>query len=194
MLGAVMAIAPIHLKLNPNIKWVGIDIEDSPEVRSRIRNDIEFHSFDGRSLPFPDASFDMLYSNQVIEHVGNPLVLIQEMVHVLKAKGLLVGSTSHLEPYHSYSIWNFTPYGFKKIIEEAGLKVTEIRPGIDAFALILRRLLGAPTLTNYWWLASPLNRLIDLRRKIRGSYEAANAAKLLFCGQFYFICVKEVDR
>lgn len=179
-------------KWQPTIKWIGVDIEDSPEVNSRTRTDQEFYSFDGVSLPFDDTCFDMVFSKQVFEHVRHPDFLVKEIARVLRSNGLFVGSTSHLEPYHSYSLWNYTPYGFKTIAEDAGFIVSEIRPSIDAFSLILRRLLGAPRFTNRWWdKESPFNALINLRKKIRGSNSTANAAKLLFCGQFSFLCIKK---
>lgn len=107
--------ADFFRRSNPNIKWVGVDIADSPEVRSRTRNDLDFHIFDGIHLPFDDSTFDMIFSKQVFEHVRYPDALMKDMVRVLKPCGIIVGSTSHLEPFHSYSFWNITPYGFKVI-------------------------------------------------------------------------------
>lgn len=184
--------ADLFTQCSPGIKWVGVDIEGSPEVLSRERTDLEFHTFDGQSLPFSDESFDMVFSNQVLEHVRYPETLMREMARVLNSDGFFVGSTSHLEPYHSYSFWNYTPYGFKTMAEEVGLEVLEIRPGIDAFTLILRRLLGTPRFADRWWdKESPFNKLINIRKRVRGADETANAAKLLFCGQFSFLCGKK---
>ena len=39
--------------VDPDVSWVGVDIEDSPEVSGRTRADAEFVTFDGRSLPNP---------------------------------------------------------------------------------------------------------------------------------------------
>ena len=176
---------------SPGIKWVGVDIENSPEVLSRTRTDLEFHSFDGQHLPFDDSSFDLLYSNQVLEHVRHPDILMREMARILRPYGMLVGSTSHLEPYHSYSFWNITPYGFKVIAEDAGFEVTEIRPSIDSLTLILRRMLGRPRFFNRFWSnESPLNILINLNKTSHITNEILNAKKLSYCGQFSFICVK----
>jgi ubiquinone/menaquinone biosynthesis C-methylase UbiE len=58
--------------LNPEVDWVGVDVEESPEVAERTRADAEFVTFDGRHLPFEDASFDLVYCKQVLEHVESP--------------------------------------------------------------------------------------------------------------------------
>jgi hypothetical protein len=42
---------------------------------------------------------------------------------VLKVGGYLVGSVSHLEPYHGYSTFNYTPYGFRIICQRYALEV-----------------------------------------------------------------------
>jgi SAM-dependent methyltransferase len=43
----------------------------------------------GESLPFPDASFDVVLSSNVLEHVRDPARVIAEMVRVLKPGGHL---------------------------------------------------------------------------------------------------------
>lgn len=176
----------------PGSRWVGVDIEDSPEVRARTRDDAEFHTFDGVNIPFEDASFDVAYCAQVLEHVRRPEPLLAEVARVLRRGGTLAGSTSHLEPFHSRSTWNYTPHGLALLLDEAGLDEVELRPGIDALTLILRRGLGGPGFFNRWWDAeSPLNTAIGLYARVRRMDPAGqNAAKLLFCGQFSFLARK----
>lgn len=183
--------ADLFAEWAPEIRWVGVDIAHSPEVNARTRSDLEFHTFDGTELPFSDNSFDLVYSSQVLEHVRHPGALLKDIFRVLRPGGMLAGSTSHLEPFHSFSFWNFTPYGFKILVKEAGFELTEIRPSIDGMALIFRRLVNAPKFMNrWWWRESPLNFLISLRGRIRGEHRTINAAKLLYCGQFSFLCTK----
>jgi hypothetical protein len=108
---------------------------------------------------------------------------------VLRPGGLFAGSTSQLEPFHSFSTWNYTPYGFKLLCERAGLAVDELRPGIDSLAVIVNRGLGMRRVTRRWWaVESPLNRVIGGYGRLRRLDPAqVNAIKLLLCGQFAFL-------
>jgi SAM-dependent methyltransferase len=174
---------------NPNVHWVGADIAESPEVAERTRSDAEFVTFDGVTLPFDDAGFDLVYCKQVLEHVRRPEPLLGEVARVLRPGGSFVGSTSHLEAFHSLSIWNHTPYGFCVLAEEAGLEVVELRPGIDGMTLVAWRALGMPRLFARWWAReSPGNRLIELAgRAARLDARTRNQVKLTLCGQFAFL-------
>src|SRR3954451_2809076 len=155
--------------VNPDVRWVGVDIERSPEVALRRRTDAEFVTFDGVRLPFEDGSFDAVYCKQVLEHVREPGPLLAEVSRVLRPGGVFAGSTSQLEPYHSYSTWNYTPYGLSLLLSEAALSVIEIRPGIDALALIVHRGLGMRSFTRRWWrVESPLNRVASAFGRARG--------------------------
>jgi SAM-dependent methyltransferase len=60
---------------------VGLDV--SPEALS---NDAvsEAHVYDGRTIPFVDASFDGCVSNYVLEHVENPRLHFAEIARVLR--------------------------------------------------------------------------------------------------------------
>jgi len=178
----------IH-RLDPGAEWTGLDVQDSAEVRTRTRTDAEFHTFDGEHIPFEGCRFDIVYSHQVLEHVHRPEPLLAEVARVLRPGGLLAGSTSQLEPFHSRSTFGYTPYGLSLLLEDAGLEVLELRPSIDALSLIIRRGLGGPRVFDRWWAReSPLNRVIDaFGWGARLDVGARNTAKLLFCGQFTFL-------
>src|SRR3954452_11071036 len=104
--------------VNPSVRWVGVDIERSPEVASRRRTDAEFVTFDGVHLPFEDGSFDAVYCKQVLEHRRAPAPRLAEFAGVLRRCGLFGGSTSQLEPFHSFSTWNYTPYGLSLLLRD----------------------------------------------------------------------------
>lgn len=179
--------------LNSNLEWYGIDIENSPEVMSRTMSSDKFITFNGINIPFEDNNFDLIYCRQVFEHVKNPRELLAEVYRVLKPGGYFIGSTSHLEPFHSYSYWNYTPFGFYSLLSDAKLRLIHLRAGIDSFTLILRRVLKSPGFFNIFWKKeSPFNFLIFIIGKLfRISTLNINTVKLMFCGQFIFFVTKE---
>ncbi|MBV9196295.1 MAG: class I SAM-dependent methyltransferase [Solirubrobacterales bacterium] len=176
---------------DPSVHWVGLDVPGSPEYRPRA--DAPSMTFDGVSIPFAAGRFDVVYCKQVLEHVRHPSPLLAEVHRVLRPGGFFAGSTSQLEPFHSLSMWGYTPLGFAELIREAGLNLTELRPGIDALTLISRRLVRRGQPFDRWWARwwgdrSPLNRAIDTYgRALRLDTRSVNATKLLFCGQFAFL-------
>jgi SAM-dependent methyltransferase len=174
------------------ISWRGVDIADSPEVRLRRQGNTDIDTFDGRNLPYEDGCFDIVFSDQVLEHVRHPDALMASVARVLRTGGIFLGSVSHLEPYHSYSIFNFTPYGLVQVLEEAGLEVQCLRPSVDGLTLIFRQLLRRPPFFRFFLRkASPLNILIDIAAFLfRLPPRYSNYLKLQLSGQFCFIARK----
>lgn len=178
-------------RFSPDVDWHGVDVPGSPEVSMRTRSDGAFHVYDGVTLPFPDASFDVVFSHQVFEHVRHPEPLLRDVARVLKPGAAFIGSVSALEPYHSFSLWSFTPYGWHTIVSGAGLVVRELRPGIDAISLIRRQYLGRPKEAAGWFDKSPLNEEIDAwGEKTKRRTRLVNLRKLQYCGHLVFHAVR----
>jgi len=109
-----------------------------------------------------------------------------EVCRVLRPGGHFVGSLSYLEPYHSFSIFNFTPYGLFRVLTDNGLTPLEIRPGTEGLAMIFRQLSGKRL--SSIGLAYPS---IDLAGRLRGwSPRRRNYLKLRFAGHLVFIARK----
>ena len=115
---------------DPAVRWLGLDLEGSREFAERTR--------DGRrpaglrrphASRAPDASVDVVFCKQVLEHVERPEPLLADVARVLRPGGAFAGSTSHLEPFHSRSVANYTPYGLKLLLERAGLELEAVLPG-----------------------------------------------------------------
>ena len=175
----------------PDVDWLGVDIAESPEVAERRRTDAAFATFDGEHLPVPDGSLDAVYCKQVLEHVRRPAPLLADVARALRPGGLLGGSTSQLEPFHSRSTQNPTPYGLQLLCEDAGLELVEVRAGIDGLALTLYQGLGPRAFPKRWFAHSPLNGAIGLFGRVRRlDARQVNAIRLMFCGQFTFLALK----
>lgn len=173
--------------VDPDVEWTGLDVPDSAEAAQWRRADAERVLFDGETVPFPDGAFDLVYCKQVLEHVRRPAPLAAEVARVLRPGGVLAGSTSQLELFHSRSTFGYTPHGLSVLLEDAGLEVLELRPSIDALALLARRALRAPRYADRWWAhESPLNRALELAGR-RATARERNAAKLILGGQFCFL-------
>jgi SAM-dependent methyltransferase len=94
------------------------------------------------ALPFREGSFDTVLSNQVLEHVPEPYLLMKEAARVLKGGGILILTTPqtwglHLEPEDYF---RFTRYGLRYLAEKAGLDVIEIAPTCGIWATLSQRL------------------------------------------------------
>ncbi|MFA5937239.1 MAG: class I SAM-dependent methyltransferase [Candidatus Paceibacterota bacterium] len=73
---------------------VGADVvgEQIVAARDKARDAgaaVSFVLYDGEHLPFPDASFDAIYTSDVLGHVRNPSVWLAELARVLKSGGTL---------------------------------------------------------------------------------------------------------
>jgi ubiquinone/menaquinone biosynthesis C-methylase UbiE len=65
----------------------------------------------GEQLPFDDASFDIVLSDNVIDHAERPVKIVDEIVRVLKPGGLLYFTVNiHHQVYdlasHAHGAWN----------------------------------------------------------------------------------------
>lgn len=88
-------------------------------------SDVHFIIEPGRPLAAPDASFDLVFSTQVFEHVEDPAAYLRECHRLLTPGGKLILSTHGTFPDHG-APWDFqrwTPHGLVRDLKAAGFEI-----------------------------------------------------------------------
>ncbi|GAB1489317.1 methyltransferase domain-containing protein [Opitutaceae bacterium] len=100
--------SPFRHLLDPTrTQYQGIDVEQASSFGYRNPDTVYY---DGKTIPFADASFDAALCTEVMEHVPDPGPFVSEMYRVLKPGGLAVvtipwSARFHYQPhdYHRYT-------------------------------------------------------------------------------------------
>ena len=92
---------------------IGVDplAVDYKRLFPRLQNTALTVAAIGETLPFEDASFDVVMSDNVIDHAERPLVIVDEIVRVLKPGGLLYFTVNVHHPFYdlasrAHGMWN----------------------------------------------------------------------------------------
>jgi SAM-dependent methyltransferase len=110
---------------------------------------------DGYWLPFPDGCADVSFSSNVLEHVQDPVGLLDEMVRVTRPGGLVyVTFTNWYSPWggHEMSPWHYFGAGYaaRRYIRRTGRRPKH-RLGENLFAIhigpVLRHVRGCADVT-----------------------------------------------
>ena len=114
---------------------VGVDLADPTVHTDPQATGLDLRPFDGATLPFESASFDLVYASHVIEHVPEPRALLMEMVRVarqwmyVEVPCELHLRTSYPELQRSLDIGHinaYTPESFQLLLETSGLAVARL--------------------------------------------------------------------
>jgi SAM-dependent methyltransferase len=107
--------------------------EDARPIRA-IRSAAEL-------LPFATNTFDVVLSNQVLEHVQDERLTVTESFRVLKPGGLFIGSVPHISPIHlePHDYRRFTMLGLENLLTQNGFAnvVIEGNGGVHRAAALL---------------------------------------------------------
>jgi SAM-dependent methyltransferase len=115
---------------------VGVDLADPIHHTDERAARLDLRRFDGRTLPFGDGEFDLVFASHVIEHVPEPRVMLSEMRRVagkwlyLEVPCELHVRTNHRDMQRTLDIGHinaYTPESFQLLLETSGLKVDRIQ-------------------------------------------------------------------
>ena len=112
-----------------NLRVVGVNLEAADARPDVIA--------DGLRLPFRSGRFPAAVCTQVIEHVPDPGLLLREIGRSLRPGGLLLLSGPMYWPLHEepFDFWRFTRHGMRRILEDNGFDLVELRDDGHAVAL-----------------------------------------------------------
>lgn len=105
-------------------------LDKSPEAAAHAaakyrRGNLEYLSYDGTTLPFPDASFDKVVTLHCIEHIPGDAAFLAEVSRVLKPGGRLLVSTPNkayrVQPtrWYKYHVREYTAQEFEALLKGA---------------------------------------------------------------------------
>jgi SAM-dependent methyltransferase len=106
--------------------YVGVDIKVSGHNHDDSKVDCYYN---GKSLPFPDNSFDCVVCFEVLEHVFNIDDLLPEIRRVLKPKGFFLGSLPFIWEEHEipYDFARYSSFGIKHIFNRNFFHVVDLK-------------------------------------------------------------------
>lgn len=153
-------------------------------------------------LPFRSAAFNVIITQETLEHVREPDVAVSEMYRVLTPGGLLYCQVPFVIGYHPgpTDFWRFSREGIVQILERAGFSCDEIgiavgpatgfyRIAVEFIAVIASRVsrnLYIPTKAAFALALAPV-KLLDI-----ALVNAAQADRI--AGGYYVIARKPAER
>jgi SAM-dependent methyltransferase len=135
--------------------YTGVDLTEAAVELARKRFELfdlpgQFQTADAENLPFPDESFDLVYSHGVLHHTPETGKAIQEIHRVLRPGGRAVVMLYHRGSYN-YRV-NIS------LLRRAGAHMLKWEPGIK----LVNKITGEPL--------DSLRQHAKLLKKERGSY------------------------
>lgn len=100
-------------------RCAGIELDEKSLARAAVRAEehgveIDLRSGIAEALPWPDASFDLVILDNVLEHVTDRPKTLDEIHRVLAPGGLLYMVTP--KPFSAYSLWNDPHYDLAGLV------------------------------------------------------------------------------
>jgi len=178
---------------------VGLNVGSGPTDLDRRVKRMEIEHGDGidyvgiaESIPEVDNTFDLVISQEVLEHVKRPDIAMLEMKRVLKRHGKCYIQVPFIIGFHPCpaDYWRYTKEGITALVENSGLEIIELgetvgsatgfyRIGVEFCSIlfsilvprsyILAKAFFAVALYPIKWL-DPLLRLSKEGERISGGY------------------------
>lgn len=123
-----------------NLKmYVGIDLKKTASIDAITSIDV---FYDGRRIPFKNNSFDSIVCFEVIEHVFNINIVLQEWQRVLKPEGHVLLSIPFAWEEHEapFDFARYTSFGIMHLLQENNFRVIKIEKTTTTISAIISML------------------------------------------------------
>lgn len=103
-------------------EYIGLDYEGEGHSHRDEQVDV---FYDGRHIPFPEASFDAVFSSEVMEHVFNPGDIFPEIYRVMKPGAKLLLTCPFVWPEHEVPVdyARYTGFALQHLLEQNGFRI-----------------------------------------------------------------------
>ncbi|MEM6801005.1 MAG: class I SAM-dependent methyltransferase [Bacteroidota bacterium] len=129
--------------IETSITYTGLDISSLMHEQAKEHNEIlikkglaSFHLYDGACLPFPDNTFNKIFSVNTLYFVDNPLAYIEELERVSQEKSLMVfglvdKSFMKDKPFQENGFRLYGEKELRDLFKNSPFKVLSIQKGSD---------------------------------------------------------------
>ena len=106
--------------------YVGLDIETALVYDESIKPD---YTWDGKTMPFTNESFDSCIAVEVLEHCPEPEVFLKEVNRVLKPGSVFFFTVPFLWNLHEvpHDEYRYTPFALERHLKNSGFNEIEIK-------------------------------------------------------------------
>jgi len=142
------ALSRCFSTINENSIGLNIGAGSSQLHPSILNLDIAFSKStdcvaNAEQLPFADNTLDIVVTQETLEHVKDPFLVIKEINRVLKPNGILYCQVPFTIGYHPgpTDYWRFSVEGIQEMVERTGLHCDEVSiavgPGTGFYRIVV---------------------------------------------------------
>ncbi len=145
----------LHLGCGNQIKnsYINLDIKKLPGVD--VVHDLEKYPY-----PFKDNTFDVVEMHHVLEHLSNPLKVVEEMWRIAKPGALIIIAVPHWSHFTAYSDLTHKNYFSSSLFIYYEENDAEYYSNHVRFKVLGKKLTA--TRINYLWLNPILNPILNI--------------------------------
>jgi ubiquinone/menaquinone biosynthesis C-methylase UbiE len=98
-------------------KYVNFEKYKTLDIDPRLKLD---YLEDKHKTKVPSNSFNTVIMIEVLEHLYNPFLAIEQVHRILKKEGCVIATTPFIHPYHGepHDYYRFTSFGLKQIFKD----------------------------------------------------------------------------